>query len=55
MLANNPGICLLPTIPGLTVDDVVTLESVAITAVLNIGTYFPKQSDEPPITSYATD
>ena len=54
MLANNPNICLLPTIPGLTVDDVVTLESVAITAVLNIVTYFPKQFDELPIRGYAT-
>lgn len=54
MLVNKPNICLLLTIPGLTVDDVITLESVAITAALNIATAFPKQFNEPPIKSYAT-
>ena len=54
MLANNPNICLLLTASGLTVNDVLTLESVAITAALNIGTYFPKQFNEPSIKGYAT-
>jgi hypothetical protein len=54
MLANNPGICLLLTIPGLTVDEVLILESTVIVFALNSVIYVPKQVEEPPIRDYAT-
>lgn len=54
MLANNPGICLLLSTPGLTVTDVLSIEATVVTSVLNIATYFPKQFEEPPTKAYAT-
>ena len=54
MLANNPDICLLLTTPGLTVNDVLSIEATVVTSILNMATYSPRQFEEPPTKAYAT-